>query len=81
MIRELCQRESAEIVASVDVAAAYTFPFASTPRPEFAREVNHCACRGGEASVVEAFAKCEVEEAFTPFFAQNIEEVAAFTVA
>jgi hypothetical protein len=68
------------MVESVEVAAAYTFPAASTPRPELEREVSHVVPEFVNA-VVDAFAKCEVEDALSPFLAQRIEVVAAFTVA
>ena len=45
----------------VVVAAAYTFPAASTPRPEFASPVNHCVPT--VASVVEDCENCAVDEA------------------
>ena len=55
-----------EIVASVLVAAAYTFPFASTPRPELEREVNHCVPvvrRVVDAAVDDASSKTAVDDA------------------
>jgi hypothetical protein len=63
----ICESASEpEMFASVEVAAAYTLPLASTPRPEELSPVNHCVptvCLVVEALVEEAVSKMEVEEA------------------